>query len=510
MSEKEEAFQKELKSERQTTEDDFLKIIGFTFGKPEREQVYLSMLSEQDKKRYEEFKEGQNQKESDILKSIPKSLLVEETRLPKVQEVRTEGVNSFLDFRADGKIVQNVRNWERVLEHDQRFTDRIRFNEFDRQTYLYGSVPWEQKNTLRTWTTADDSALFSIIQAEYGLRGRNDFYDAVQNVAMRHRFHPIRDMLNNLVWDGGEHIARLLPTYLGAENTPYNSAVMRLMMIAAVSRVFSPGCKFDYVCVLEGVQGLGKSSFLQALALDDAWFSDSLDSLDTDKAAQLLMGTWIVELAELKSLSRTSGGSDSVKRFISATQDRLRLPYERRADTYPRQCTFWGSTNKKDFLQDETGNRRYLPVECGINPPQKSVFDDGARNEILQAWAQAVHIWRTEHPALVLPKEFEREAKERQQGALQDDGKTGLIGEYLADKMRTCVLDVWQNALGEQGRPAKWQAGEINTIISQIPGWRRMQTPRKFSGFGSQRGWEKLQSATNEFLSIGDEETPFD
>lgn len=129
------------------------------------------------------------------------------------------------------------------------------------------------------------------------------------------------------------------------------------MDVRSCFRVYKPGNKFDYTIILQGSQGIGKSTFLKLMALDDSWFNDSLDSLDSDKAVQSLTGSWIIELAELKSLARTAGGVESVKRFLTATQDKYRIPYERRADTFYRQCVFAGTTNKDDFcrMKQETG-----------------------------------------------------------------------------------------------------------------------------------------------------------
>lgn len=190
------------------------------------------------------------------------------------------------------------------------------------------SVPWENENNCRAWSSHDDSALFSLIQADYGLKSRQDFADALKNVSMRNKFHPVRELLDSLTWDGKEHIRSLLPEYLGAEDSDYTYQVMRLWMLGAVSRVYKPGSKFDYTIILQGSQGIGKSTFLKLMALDDSWFNDSLDSLDSDKAVQSLTGSWIIELAELKSLARTAGGVESVKRFLTATQDKYRIFYK--------------------------------------------------------------------------------------------------------------------------------------------------------------------------------------
>lgn len=389
------------------------------------------------------------------------------------------------------KIQQTVRNFEIIMENDYRFSQKIKFDEFSQQAHLKGEVPWEHESTDRAWGSRDDSALFSILQSDYGMKSRNDYFDAIKNVSMRNKFHPVRDILNSLQWDGSERIRGLLPDYLGVEDTDYCYQVARLWMLGAVARVYDPGCKFDYTMIFTGPQGLGKSTFLKMMALNDAWFNDSLDSLDSDKAAQSLMGSWIIELAELKSLARTAGGVESVKRFLTAAQDKYRVPYERRADIFLRQCVFAGTTNKSDFLQDETGNRRFLIVQTGVNEPKKSLFAPEAVEDIRAAWSQAVHIWKSEQPELILPDSCRDEARRLQDESMADDGKVGIITKFLEDKKRTCVLEIWSEALKESGRPQKWQSSEISDIILSTPGWERVKSPTNFKEYGKQKLFQR-------------------
>jgi len=434
-------------------------------------------------------------------------------------------VFKFLDcnYDEDGdvkSVKQLVHNFEIVMDKDSRFAGKIRLNEFAQQPYLYGSVPWENENNCRAWSSHDDSALFSLIQADYGLKSRQDFADALKNVSMRNKFHPVRELLDSLTWDGKEHIRSLLPEYLGAEDSDYTYQVMHLWMLGAVSRVYKPGSKFDYTIILQGSQGIGKSTFLKLMALDDSWFNDSLDSLDSDKAVQSLTGSWIIELAELKSLARTAGGVESVKRFLTATQDKYRIPYERRADTFYRQCVFAGTTNKDDFLQDETGNRRFLIIHTGVTKPFKSLFVPEAMDDIKQAWAEAVHIWKNEDPELILPEKCMQQAKELQEANMADDGKRGIILDYLEGKTQVCAREIWFEALKETIPPKNWQASEINNIVAKIPGWERLKTPRKFDGYGQQRGFRKIamktteeESENSEFVVVSEQEQmelPFD
>ena len=436
-----------------------------------------------------------------------------------------EWVLNFLDCNHDKdgnikSVKQFVHNFEIVMDKDDRFAGKIRFNEFAQQLYLCGNVPWEKEDNCRAWSSHDDSALFSLIQADYGLKSRQDFADALKNVSMRNKFHPVRELLDSLTWDGKEHIRSLLPEYLGAEDSDYTYQVMRLWMLGAVSRVYKPGNKFDYTIILQGSQGIGKSTFLKLMALDDSWFNDSLDSLDSDKAVQSLTGSWIIELAELKSLARTAGGVESVKRFLTATQDKYRIPYERRADTFYRQCVFAGTTNKDDFLQDETGNRRFLIIHTGFTKTSKSLFTPEVMDDIKQAWAEAVHIWKNEDPELILPENCMQQAKELQEANMADDGKRGIILDYLEGKTQVCAREIWFEALKETIPPKNWQASEINNIVAKIPGWERLKTPRKFDGYGQQRGFRKIamktteeESENSEFVVVSEQEQmelPFD
>lgn len=431
------------------------------------------------------------------------------------------GSEVVLQMRPDGKPAQTVANHVTVLVHDHRFAGKIRFDEFSAQIMLCGAVPWDENNVIRPWANRDDSSAFAILQSEFGLKSRQDFVDSISIVAHQNHFHPIRECLDVLPpWDGKDHAGDLPIRFLGASDTAYVRAIIKLWMTGAVSRIYQPGSKFDFTLILVGRQGIGKSSFVRRLSLSDSWFSDSLGDLDGDRAAQSLLGSWIIELGELKSIARTSGGIESVKRFLTATSDKIRLPYQRRTEIFLRQCVFVGTTNKGDFLTDETGNRRFLILPVGATEPKESVFDDLFLEEAKAAWSQIVHLWKNGEASLTLPQEFLEDAERLRINSKADTGTRGLIESYLEDKERVCVLEIWQEALMEYGRPTRAQASEIVDIILSSGEWKRMKSPARFGTYGMQRGFQRCNIlSTNppgDCLQDGDliteeyEETPFD
>jgi predicted P-loop ATPase len=388
-----------------------------------------------------------------------------------------------------GKVLQTVKNCEIVLQKDSRFANKIRFDVFSKQIRLFGGVPWDISNKERPWVDNDDKQLFALVQDEYALNYRANLVDSVQNIAHLNKIHPVQEFLNSLEWDGQAHIRKLLPDFLGAEDTEYNYECLKLFMLGAIKRVFEAGCKCDNMLILQGGQGIGKSTFFRRLAMRDEWFNDSLMTLEGERAVQLLLGSWIIELGELKAIARTAGGVESVKQFLSVKQDKIRLPYNKSTEDIPRQCVFGGTTNQAVFLDDLTGNRRFLIIPVGINQATKSLFDnDTTDKEFRQAWAEALHIWKTERPPLVLPKSCIAQAEELQKASNNDDGMRGLIEKFLEDKDRVCVLQIWREALEELGRPGRKDSDRIVQIVLDL-GWKRAKKPISSGKYKAQKAF---------------------
>ena len=257
--------------------------------------------------------------------------------------------------------------------------------------------------------------------------------------AERNGFHPLQDYLQSLEWDGALRLDDWLSTYLGVEASPYVQAVGRMFLIQMVARVLRPGCKGDYMLILEGPQGEGKSTACKILAGEE-YYSDSLPDLQHEKdAMQHLRGMWLLEIGEMAAMSRSD--ADQIKHFVSKTSDRFRPSYGRNEVTNPRQCVFVGTTNREDYLRDETGARRFWPVTVGTIDLDALKDDrDQLLAEAVVAFKAGEHWWPN--------RDFEREHMAAQQEMRQEgDPWEPVIANYVENYDRVTTLDIARNAL---------------------------------------------------------------
>ncbi|WP_321470108.1 virulence-associated E family protein [uncultured Paludibaculum sp.] len=318
-----------------------------------------------------------------------------------------------------GEIRPVLANAMIALKAAQEWTGVLAYDEFSLNVCALKKTPWgyagpwnDQQDRLFTdW--AQRRGIF--IPVEVGGQ-------AVQAAAMDTAFHPVRDYLTGLEWDGVPRLDSWLVRYLGAEDSPYIRAVGARWLIGAAARVMRPGTKLDTCLVLEGKQGAGKSTAFQILG--SPWFADELAEMGTKDAAIQTRGVWIIELAELSALTR--GEREKVKAFLSRQVDRFRLPYGKRASEHPRQCCFGGTTNADAYLQDETGARRFWPVRCG------RIDLDALRTDRDQLWAEAVTRFH-EGAAWWL---------EADEGELQEAAAEEQAARYIRDPWEE-VVDRW-------------------------------------------------------------------
>lgn len=419
----------------------------------------------------------------------------------------------------NGKYEKTINNVVIVLENDPLLKGRIVTDEFASCGMVLGRVPWNQTEEKRRWKDVDDAGFYRYVEVFYGLTGREKLDNALMIVSAQNRINEVKQYLQGLKWDGVKRLDRLLSEYLGAEDTAYTRAVIRKSLCAAVARAVNGGTKYDYMPIFTGPQGIGKSTFLRILGKD--WFSDSLTTFEGKEAAELIQGTWINEIGELSAFTKQE--TQVIKQFLSKTDDIYRAAYGRRTDKYPRRCVFFGTSNDSEFLKDATGNRRFWPVDVGVHPAKKSVWNQ-LPLEVDQIWAEAYVYWAMGEP-LYLPKEIEDLAKDQQEKHRESSGKEGIIldflerpipsnwdtmdlqkrrifwsgnmslpdGVELVPREKVCAAEIWVECFGSELKYMKRSdSTEINNILLGMKGWERIKTPRRFGVYGQQRGFERV------------------
>lgn len=330
-----------------------------------------------------------------------------------------------LKITEKGGIAQTIGNVVIILEHDPSLAGRLAYNEMSQNIVLVQSTPWREIKGESQWTDTDDASLRYYLEDVYGLGGKDKIFDAVNVVAQEHTFHPVRDYLDSCDWDGVPRVEDMLIRMFGAEDTPYTRAVTRKTLAGAVARIYQPGIKFDYMLVLRGDQGAGKTTLTRKLGGE--WYSDSFSTVQGKDAYEQILGVWIMEVGELAGMKKAE--AESIKLYISKQVDRFRPAYGRRTREFPRQCIFIGTTNETQFLRDATGNRRFWVVDLPGKAPA-SLWDEWDEDYVKQIWGEAVQIWRAGEK-LYLPHDLEEEARRIQEIYEEEDPRRGVIESYL-------------------------------------------------------------------------------
>lgn len=321
---------------------------------------------------------------------------------------------------AAGRFLAKFCNAELALRAAPDWAGCIAYDEFASRIVLRRPPPLDQ-DLGGEWTQAHDLLALKWIQGKGVMVKLRDVEEAVQAVAIQNRFHPVRDWLDGLKWDGIERVRDWLTLYLGVEAGDYVRAVGERWLVSAVARVYRPGCKADCVLVLEGPQGVGKSTALKSLAGE--WFTDEVHELGSKDAALQIRGVLVVELAELRQLRRAD--TEAIKSFVSRTVDRFRPPYGRRVEAFPRQCVFAGTGNDGAYLGDETGGRRFWPVRCG------KIHLAELQRDREQLWAEAVHKYKAGVPWWMETEELQAAADLEQRDRFNEDAWHELIVCWL-------------------------------------------------------------------------------
>ena len=376
----------------------------------------------------------------------------------------------------NGRPMSTLVNVMLALRNDPAMAEAFAYNEMLCAPILLRSPNSDPEFSPHLVTDADVGHLQEWLQY-VGLRrvGKETLHQAVEMRAVERPFHPVRDYLDMLVWDGRPRLATWLSNYLGAEPTAYAEAIGRMFLIAMVARIFQPGCQADYMPILEGPQGELKSSACRILG--GVYFSDHLPDIASSgkDVSQHLRGKWLIEVTEMHAMNRAEAAL--LKAFVTRTVERYRPSYGRMEVIEPRQCLFVGTTNKLTYLRDETGGRRFWPVKCGeIN--LKALAQDRD-----QLFAEAMHLYRTGTPWWP-DKKFEREHIQTQQEArFEADVWEEKIAEFLSSISKVTVWQVACDALHMQtARIGTADQRRIMAVMERL-GWQRL--PRE----GSRRWW---------------------
>ena len=450
----------------------------------------------------------------------------EKVKLRIFEEKRQAAAEDFDEADPDGwkkqlqyekksmELKNNLHNLMLILENDENLKGIV-FNQLADGMEIRGKVPWP--HPAKFWRDADDAQLICYVDAAYGTFSARNYDIAVTKAVDDRSYHPIREFFETLPdWDGVERADTLLIDYLGAEDTPYVRAVTRKELCAAYCRVYHPGIKFDSMIVLNGDQGIGKSTLIAKLGGE--WYSDSLNLSDmNDKtAAEKLQGYWIMEIGELAGMRKAD--LDKVKAFISRQDDKYRASFGRRVTPHPRQCVFFGTTNSQNgYLRDITGNRRYWNVKVPGNGKYKPWDMD--EDTVKQVWAE-VMVYAKAGEKLYLSPELEAYAKEEQRAAMERDDREGLVQEYLdmllpdtwdsmdvykrrdyvrdADdpmrpdgsvrRMEVSNMEIWCECFGKAKEDMKpSDSYSIAAIMERMDGWSRTGKAKVLPIYGKQR-----------------------
>lgn len=427
-----------------------------------------------------------------------------------------------LEYTKSGKLLCNIANIILILENDPALAGHIVHDLFTGMDSAKDGLPWN-KNA-NQWTDTDDANLRVWLEKHYDITGKEKIADALTAVLTRHSYHPIRDYLSGLTWDGVPRLDRIIIDYMGAEDSELNRAMSRKHFVAAVARVFNPGCKYDYCLIMSGAEGIGKSTLLRVMG--GKWFNDSITTLEGKEGMEQLRRAWVVELGELSSIKRSD--VEQVKAHLSKQVDIYRAAYARRVLEHPRQCVFCGTTNEALFLKGDTGNRRFWVIPVVAELRKYKDWSEAIRRDRDQLWAEAVHYYKQGEP-LYLSEELEAQAKQRQQDFNDDndDPIVAMLDKYLStllpvnwDTMdiqarrsylrdpdplqaegtvkrdKVCAAEFICEQLGKDmaDKDYKYLCRRVSKMIGDRPEWERVSSTKHAAKlYGTQRGFRRVE-----------------
>jgi predicted P-loop ATPase len=407
--------------------------------------------------------------------------------LKEDREKKLRGRASHEDWSAElildknGNIKAELHNLILIMREAPKWKGVLAYDEFAARVMVRKRPPFKEEVAPGVqWNDHQDSLTRAWFQREDIKAGQGDVGRAVQAAAKRNAYHPVREYLDGLAWDGVSRIDVWLVRYFHAEDSAYIRAIGPRWLIAAVARIFKPGCQADNAPVFEGPQGVLKSTALRVLAVRDAWFADRLSHIGSKDAFQELAGLWIVELAEMDALNRATAATK--KSFLTRRHDHYRPPYGRYVINHPRQCVFAGTINPPvgGYLKDPTGNRRYWPIAC-----PNSIDIGGLERDRDQLWAEAVVRCKAGAPWHLETSELEALATVEQNARYVVDVWEERIRRWLSDRDVVSLDEVLKGALKLSGETATQSAhNRVAAVLThlefeQFRPYRKGQKPER-------------------------------
>lgn len=377
--------------------------------------------------------------------------------------------------------VQSILNIDEIKTH-------ILFNEF---TGKFERI--KKDGSVCNWTDDDDAWVLNIIENTFNIYDKKKYRDALLLCKDNFAYHPIKEKIESIKWDGKKRIDKFLINIMKCDDGIYAREVSRMIFYGGISRIYNPGCKFDYMPILVGEQGTCKSTIVNWLSMNTGSYKEIME-IDNKDSWEILRYGWVCEFSELLAMLKQKM-VEPIKAYISRQADVYRSPYAINVTDLPRHCIFIGTTNNFNFLIDKTGNRRFLPIV--VNSERGELYDkeEKVKQYIEQCWAEAKVLFDNNEIYLTIPKEYNSIVEEEVNSFVEDDPQQGMVEEYLRDKpvgYKVCVLEIYTKALNNpQKKCSRVDSINIGNYMRKFPNWKMSKTNKRFSDYGTQRYWEK-------------------
>lgn len=431
-----------------------------------------------------------------------------------------------LETDKKGNYLTTYNNIRLILENDPKLKGCFAFDEFLEKSVILRRPPWRKETDNERFIRDDDECGLRIYLGEdpWCIEAKQKISDALNAICRANAFHPVKQYLDGLLWDGTPRLDTIFIDFNGAEDTPLNRMMTRIMFVAAVTRIYKPGTKFDQMLILVGKQGCGKSEILKRMAVNESWFTDAMPSPEDPKnAAEHLLGKWIIEMGELVAMKKAT--AEANKSFISRTSDKFRAAYAKNETFRLRQCVFFGTTNEQQFLRDSTGERRYWPIQVGVTDKMRSIDKELTRDLINQYWAEALEYYSKGYD-LKLPKEMQQDITETQEEYKEEDEWYGIIEAFLQVRLpanwsvvgidqrrdyflsdnditrpagtiqrdKVCIAEIINECpyLNIKGTVTQFDRNRIGSILRKMRGWIYRKVGVNFGPYGRQKYFSKV------------------